>query len=235
MIGTKNFLLLSRLSNSFSLPAVTETRDLASEMRKRGAETSPPKTNSIGGSDLETAIFPVLVIALSPSYDLYVIYRSEIFYSLDSAIHGARNMFFTAVNNWFRGGATISGLPFHFQNLENYAVNYYRQIWKLGGEGDSPQIEAKPCPAFVLVLQTSLSQSKPHVVWTLPACSMKQYVHTLPNHVTIDPKSNSSKKAHLNATVSNEDYLELFLIYGGIFKPVEKKIELRSYVQLAGI
>lgn len=204
---------------------------LSVNMKKRSCETST--LTSGRKSEHNVDIFPVIVIAMSPSYDLYVIYHSEIFYTVDSAIYGARKMFYAGVNDWFRGGATVSDLPFALENIENYAVKHFRRIWKFGGEGDSPQITAAPCPAFVIALQTGLHNSTPELIWTLPACPIEQYFHTLPN--LLEEQKVTTKKPHLNISESQETHLDLFLTYGGIFQPIQNKIELQSYVQLSGL
>jgi hypothetical protein len=131
------------------------------------------------------------------------------------------------------GGATVSGLAFDFKYVEYYTSEYYRDIWKFGGESDSPQIKAKPCPAFVAVLQADLSESSPEVLWTFPACNAKSYIHPLGN--LFNGVNQSTKKPLRDANASKDNFFDLFLTFGGVFEPHPKEIEMHSYVQLSGM
>lgn len=138
--------------------------------RRKAAEAA---ADTAAPTDTAAAVFPVVVITLTPVYDLGVVYRCNVFTDREAAVAGGRRMYRQQVNSMFRGGAAeASGVEDAFASqagLSSLTVKEVRKVWRSGGEGDSPQIVAQPCPAYALIMRCVMKHGAPmEVVETLP-------------------------------------------------------------------
>lgn len=189
-------------------------------MKKRGSE---PDISTAASEE----IFPVMIFVFGAHYDFYFSVRLEIYYSYNSAINGARELFFSEVNKKFRGGADLTGLS--LEDIEKYSVDHFRELW--GVDDDiTPQAHAIPSPAFALILSVSLCHnSSPNLLHTIPGDipNLTNFVHLLPSRI-----SPTSSIARVSRKASTSDQRDILLTFAGAFTPKEQR-ELHSFFQFS--